>query len=66
MQQLVFGGRGSLAYMDGLGAVVRLGNALGASGSKATGKQAGAAATTSQERSATGLVAPWGPGNDFP
>jgi hypothetical protein len=66
MQQLVFGGRGTLAYMDGMGAVVRLGNALGSSGAKATGKQAGAAATNSVERGTSGLVAPWGPGNDHP
>ena len=67
MEQLVFGGRGSLAYMDRLGAVVRLGNALGtSSGSPAAGKQAGAQATTSLERGASGLVAPWGAGNDHP
>jgi hypothetical protein len=69
MQQLVFGGRGSLAYMDGIGAVVRLNGALGArstSGGKSTGKQAGAEATNSLERGASGLVAPWGPGNDHP
>ncbi len=66
MQQLVFSGRGTLAYMDGLGAVVRIGNALSTNGSKATGKQAGAEATTSVERGLSGLVAPWGPGNDHP
>ena len=69
MEQVVFGGRGTLAYMNGTGSVVRLGNALGAasgSSSAAPGKPAGAAATTSVERGGSGLVAPWGPGNDFP
>ncbi|MGI4833288.1 MAG: hypothetical protein ACRYFK_07485 [Janthinobacterium lividum] len=70
MQQLVFGGRGTLAYMDNVGAVVRLGGALsrGAAkgGTAGSGKQAGADVTTSVERGLSGLVAPWGPGNDFP
>jgi hypothetical protein len=69
MQQLVFGGRGSLAYMDGMGAVVRLNGALGArgtSGGKSTGKQPGAESTNSLVKGASGLVAPWGPGNDQP
>jgi len=67
---MVFGGRGTLAYMHRSGSVFHLGNALGAAsgtpGSAAPAKQAGATATTSVERGLSGLVAPWGPGNDFP
>ena len=69
MQQLVFGGRGTLAYGHATGSVFHIGNALGAAGGSkgaAPGKLAGAPATTSVEKGQSGLVAPWGPGNDFP
>ncbi len=65
MEQVVFGGRGTLAYMNRTGSVVNLGNALGAASGAAPAKQAGAAATTPVEKGQSGLVAPWGLGNDF-
>jgi hypothetical protein len=68
MQQLVFAGNGT-AYHRGLGAAVRLGGALAASGSSRTGPILAGGATPSApvDKGATaGVVAPWGPGNDWP
>ena len=58
-----------MAYGHATGSMFHLGNALGAAGSgkgAPAAKPAGAAATTSVEKGQSGLVAPWGPGNDFP
>jgi len=69
MQQLVFSGSG-LAYHRGMGAAVRLPGALGAAGpARATPAvpAGGAALTTPVDKlTVNGLLAPWGPGNDFP
>lgn len=69
MQQLVFAGNG-LAYHRGLGAAVRLNGALRASGRNggpAAGPAGGATPTTPVDKlTANGLVALWGPNNDFP
>ena len=66
MQQLVFAGNGT-AYHRGLSAAVRLNGALGASGGAAPILSGGATPSAPVDKSATsGLVAPWGPGNDWP
>jgi hypothetical protein len=69
MQQVVYTSRNNLAYLKKSGSVVRLHGALAAAGagsSSSPGKQGGAAPTSPVERDVSGLVAPWGPGNDFP
>lgn len=69
MQQLVYAGNG-LAYHRGMRAAIRLPGALGAAGSGqgAPAAPAGGAAPTTpiDKNTASGLLAPWGPGNDFP
>ncbi|MVN77741.1 hypothetical protein GO988_15515 [Hymenobacter sp. HMF4947] len=67
MQQLVFSSNG-LGYHRGLRAAVRLGGALGAaSGAAAPAKTGGAQPTSPVDKTTTtGVIAPWGPGNDFP
>lgn len=69
MQQLVFAGNG-VAYHRGMSAVFRAPGAVraasGGSGSGA-GPVGGAAPTAPVDKAtATGLIAPWGTGNDFP
>jgi hypothetical protein len=64
MDQLLFAGNG-VAYHRGINAVLRAPGALGAAGKGA--KPGGAAPTTPVDKeTATGTIAPWGPGNDFP
>jgi hypothetical protein len=67
MQQLVFSSHG-VAYHRGLGAAVRLGGALGASGASSGAILPGGATPSAPvDKTATaGLLAPWGPGNDWP
>jgi hypothetical protein len=66
MQQLVFAGNGT-AYHRGLGAAVRLGGALAASGTTGPILSGGAMPSAPVDKAATaGVVAPWGPGNDWP
>lgn len=66
MEQLVFAGNGT-AYHRGLSAAVRLNGALGASGASAPLLSGGATPSAPVDKTATaGLVAPWGPGNDWP
>lgn len=71
MEQLVFAGNG-VAYHRGLGAAVRLPGALGArsgaAGSAGSAVKLGAADPSSpvDRTTTTGLVSPWGAGNDFP
>ena len=67
MDQLVFSGNG-LAYHRRSGAVMRLNGALGSGGRTAPAtKPGGALPTTPVSKDfATGKVAPWGPGNDYP
>ena len=65
-QQLVFAGTGT-AYHRGLRAAMRLGGALGASSPTGPILSGGAAPSAPVDKSAkAGLVAPWGPGNDWP
>jgi hypothetical protein len=69
MQQLVFSGNG-IAYHRGLGAAVRLNGALstrGAGTGAAPLKPGGVAPSSPVDKATTqGVVAPWGPGNDYP
>jgi len=69
MQQLVYSGNG-LAYHRGMNAAVRLNGALGAvsgPGKAALTKTGGAMPSAPVDKTlATGIIAPWGPGNDFP
>jgi hypothetical protein len=65
-QQLVFSGSGT-AYHRGMRAAVRLGGALATSGPTGPILSGGAAPSAPVDKTATaGLVAPWGPGNDWP
>ncbi|MDJ0367289.1 hypothetical protein QMK33_19245 [Hymenobacter sp. H14-R3] len=69
MEQLVYSSNG-LAYHRGLNAAVRLNGALGAAtGPSAAprGQQGGAQPSSPVDKTtASGVLAPWGPGNDFP
>jgi hypothetical protein len=69
MQQLVFAGNG-VAYHRGMSAVFRTPGALSAAagrGGTTPSKEGGAAPTSPIDKlTANGLIAPWGPGNDFP
>lgn len=65
--QLVYSSNG-LAYHRGLNAAVRLNGALkSASGATSAGKTGGAEPTAPVDKTlTTGVIAPWGPANDFP
>ncbi|MDO7853155.1 hypothetical protein [Hymenobacter convexus] len=69
MEQFLFSGNG-VVYHRATGNILRAPGALGASGMRAgrnSAKPGGAAPTTPVSReTATGVIAPWGPGNDFP
>lgn len=65
MEQLLFAGNG-VAYHRGMSAMLRTSGALGAAGGRGA-KPGGAEPTTPVSKdTATGVIAPWGDGNDFP